>query len=340
MIVEKFAALSALFLMSAAFTGLIRAVALSRGVLDVPNARSSHTAPTPRGGGLAIVVTMLVAIGILQAMGAVAPAISAAILVGGPAVALIGLIDDIRSVSAPARLAVHVAACVWGVWCMGRLPPIDFGFGPWNLGLAGSICGVVFLVWLLNLYNFMDGIDGIASVEAVSVLAVAWVLFERRSGEPSTVYLIPVVAASTAGFLAWNWPPARIFMGDAGSGFLGYCLGIIGWATVAAQRLTVWVWLILLGAFVVDATVTLLRRWRRGARLSQAHRSHAYQRLSRRYASHLKVTVGVLCINLLWLGPLAAIADSRPSMGALLTLIAWTPLVIVAWRSGAGAADD
>ena len=340
MIVEKFAALSALFLMSAAFTGLIRAVALSRGVLDVPNARSSHTAPTPRGGGLAIVVTMLVAIGILQAMGAVAPAISAAILVGGPAVALIGLIDDIRSVSAPARLAVHVAACVWGVWCLGRLPPIDFGFGPWNLGLAGSICGVVFLVWLLNLYNFMDDIDGIASVEAVSVLAVAWVLFERRSGEPSTVYLIPVVAASTAGFLAWNWPPARIFMGDAGSGFLGYCLGVIGWATVVAQRLTVWVWLILLGAFVVDATVTLLRRWRRGARLSQAHRSHAYQRLSRRYASHLKVTVGVLCINLLWLGPLAAIADSRPSMGALLTLIAWTPLVIVAWRSGAGAADD
>ena len=135
------------------------------------------------------------------------------------------------------------------------------------------------------------------------------------------MYLIPVLAASVAGFLVWNWPPARIFMGDAGSGFLGLCLGAVGWASVVTGRVTIWVWLILLGVFIVDATVTLLRRLLRGAQVAHAHRSHAYQRLSRKYGSHLRVTMGVLCINLFWLGPCAAIAVSRPLLGAVMTVI-------------------
>jgi Fuc2NAc and GlcNAc transferase len=340
MTLDKVAAFLAVASAAALMTGLIRMIALSRGMLDVPNSRSSHTLPTPRGGGLAIVVTMLAAIGILRAAGMVSPSLSNALLMGGPAVALIGLVDDVRSVTPLARLSVHVAACAWCAWCLGSLPPINFGFGPWNLGLAGNICGVIFLVWLLNLYNFMDGIDGIAGLEAVSILAIVWGMFEWHGGEPSTMYLMPVMAASVAGFLVWNWPPARIFMGDAGSGFLGLCLGAIGWATVVAGRLTIWVWLILLGAFIVDATVTLLRRWLRGAPLAQAHRSHAYQRLSRKYRSHLKVTMGVLCVNLLWLTPCAAVADARRGFGALMTLIAWAPLGVLAWLCGAGLADD
>lgn len=340
MFVENVVACLAVFSISVVLTGLIRTVALSRGVLDFPNVRSSHTSPTPRGGGIAIVVTALTAIGIMYVKGIASPALSVTLLLGGPAVALVGLIDDVRSVSPLTRLSVHVAACAWCAWALGSVPAINFGLGSWNLGLAGNICGVVFLVWLLNLYNFMDGIDGIAGIEAISVLVIAGVLIERHGGDSSTMYLIPVVVASVAGFLVWNWPPARIFMGDAGSGFVGFCLGAIGWATVVADRLTIWVWLILMGAFIVDATVTLLRRWLRGARLSQAHRSHAYQRLRRLYGSHLKVTLGVLCINLFWLGPCALIADARPSLGSLLTLVAWTPLVVLAWRCGAGTRDD
>lgn len=337
---EKILALSALFSAAAVLTGVIRAIALSRGVLDVPNARSSHSSPTARGGGLAIVVTTLAAIGILHAMGLVSPTLSLALLVAGPAVALIGLVDDVRSTSPLARLSVHVVACAWCAWCLGPLPPIDVGFGPWNLGVAGNVCGVVCLVWLLNLYNFMDGIDGIAGLEAISVLAIVAVLFGRHGDGSAAMYLITVVAASAAGFLVWNWPPARIFMGDAGSGFLGLCLGAIGWATVAAGRFTIWVWLILLGAFIVDATITLLRRLFRGAQLAQAHRSHAYQRLSRSYGSHMTVTLGVLCINVCWLAPCAAIADTRPSLGALMTLIAWGPMAVLAWCCGAGLGDD
>jgi Fuc2NAc and GlcNAc transferase len=331
---ENAIALFALFLISTVCTGLIRMIALSRGLIDVPNVRSSHTSPTPRGGGLAIVVTLLAVIGVKYAKGVASPTLSAALLVAGPAVALVGLADDVHSVRPLTRLSVHVIACAWCAWSIGILPPIDFGFGAWNLGVAGTICGVIFLVWLLNLYNFMDGIDGIAGLEAISVLTIAAVLCERHGGDVSTMYFIPEVAGSVAGFLVWNWPPARIFMGDAGSGFLGFCLGAVAWATVVAGQLTIWVWLILLGVFIVDATVTLLRRWLHGARLVQAHRGHAYQQLERLYGSHLKVTVGVLCINLFWLGPCAAIADARPTLGALLMLVAWAPLAAVTWRWG------
>jgi Fuc2NAc and GlcNAc transferase len=129
-------------------------------------------------------------------------------------------------------------------------------------------------------------------------------------------------------------------MGDSGSGFLGFYLGAVAWATVVEGRFSIWVWFILLGAFIVDATVTLLRRLLHGAKLSQAHRSHAYQRLSRKFGSHLKVTLGILGVNVFWLDPLGYLATLHPSFGALLTSIAWLPLVLVAWRSGAGIDGD
>lgn len=333
-------AVAAVFLVSMLLTGVIRQVALARGVLDVPNSRSSHVLPTPRGGGLAIVLTVLLAIAVMHARGGLPEAVAAVLLVGGTIVALIGFVDDLRSVSALARLAVQFAAFSWCVWSLGPLPPVNFGFAVWNLGIAGSVVAVIFLVWFLNLYNFMDGIDGIAGAEVISVTAFAAVLVIWQDGEPSTVSLFLVVAASVAGFLIWNWPPARIFMGDAGSGFLGFCVGAIAWETIVRGRFSIWIWLILFACFIVDATVTLLRRWLRGARLAEAHRSHTYQRLSRRYRSHLKVTLGTLFVNVFWLDPMAFMAVARPSFGPLLTFVAWLPLVVVAWRCGAGSDGD
>lgn len=336
MVSQRILAVAAAFLASTLLTGIIRRVALVRGVLDVPNARSSHVRPTPRGGGLAIVLTVLFSIGVMYVRGNVPADLAAVLLVGGPVIAFIGFVDDLQSVSVRARLAVQFAAFAWCVFCLGPLPPVNLGFAQVHLGFAGSIVAVVFLVWFLNLYNFMDGIDGIASVEAISVMTFATLLIFWQKGEPSFAFALLMVAASAAGFLVWNWPPARIFMGDAGSGFLGFFVGAIAWATIVRGRLSIWVWLILLGAFIVDATVTLLRRWLRGANLAEAHRSHAYQRLSRRYGSHLKVTLGILIVNVLWLDPLAYLAAARPGLGALLAALAWLPLVILAWRCGAG----
>lgn len=333
---ESALAATTVLVFSALLTGLMRKLALSRGVVDVPNERSSHNAPTPRGGGVAIVVTMLAAVVAMTALGETPIGLSVTLLVGGAAVAIVGFVDDHRHVAASVRLTVHFLAVAWCAWSLGRLPPIEFGFAIWDLGIVGTVCAVVFLVWFLNLYNFMDGIDGIASVEAMSIAAIAAALLATHAGDPSTIGFLLVLVAAVGGFLIWNWPPARIFMGDVGSGFLGFALGAIAWVTVVSGQLSVWVWLILFGAFFVDATVTLLRRWRRGERLDVAHRSHAYQRLSRKYRSHLVVTLGFLGINVVWLAPLAWAATAWPSWGGAVTLLAWTPLVVVAWRYGAG----
>ena len=333
------AALTSL-IVSALLTGVMRQLALTHQVLDVPNERSSHSTPTPRGGGLAIVITLLAAMCVLEVVGFLPLRVWTALSVCGSAVALVGFADDKWHLSATTRLTVHFGAVSVFVWSIGRLPPVDFGISVLDLGIAGSLLGILALVWFLNLYNFMDGIDGIASIEAMTVAAAAALFLVLHGADSPVAVLMWLTVAAVGGFLLWNWPPARIFMGDAGSGFLGFILGALAWTTIAAGKLSVWFWLILVGAFFVDATLTLLRRWRRGEHLATAHRSHAYQRLSRRFGSHLKVTLGVLTVNLVWLAPLAWLAALHPSFGAGLTLLAWAPLAIYAWRSGAGLPGD
>ncbi|MHB8723349.1 MAG: ElyC/SanA/YdcF family protein, partial [Steroidobacteraceae bacterium] len=326
-------------IVSALLTGFVRRLAMAHRVLDVPNDRSSHTTPTPRGGGIGMVLTLLAAISILGAFGVITPRWTLAMLTGGGAVAIVGFVDDKWQVPAYIRLMVHFLAVSLYVWLIGRLPPIDFGIAIWDLGLFGTVMGVFVLVWFLNLYNFMDGIDGIAGAEAVSVAIVAAALLISRGIESPEPLVLFLTAAAAGGFLLWNWPPARIFMGDAGSGFLGFSLGAIAWLTVSSGELSIWVWLILFGLFFIDATVTLLRRWGRGELPATAHRSHAYQRLSRRFGSHRKVTVGFVIVNVVWLGPLAWLATTHPSLGAPATLVAWTPFAIYSWCSGAGLPD-
>jgi Fuc2NAc and GlcNAc transferase len=330
----------AILIVSALLTGLMRNLALTHSVLDIPKDRSSHSTPMPRGGGLAIVTTQLAVTAALGAAGKMTPQLMVALLAGGAAIAVVGFADDKWGVAPSVRLAVHFAAIAGFVWSIGHLPPINFGIAVFDLGIVGTALAIVFLVWFLNLYNFMDGIDGIASVEAISIAAVAAFLLELRGADASAILLLLSLIAAVGGFLIWNWPPARIFMGDVGSGFLGFALGAIAWATVVGGDLSIWVWLILFGAFFVDATITLLRRWARGEPLATAHRTHAYQHLSRRTGSHLKVTLGCLAVNLLWLAPLAWLAFARPSLGALLTLVAWIPLALFDWHYGAGTPGD
>ena len=193
----------------------------------------------------------------------------------------------------------------------------------------------VYLVWLLNLYNFMDGIDGIASVEAICV-CVGGALLYVLLGKPDLALLPLMLAAAVAGFLFWNFPPARIFMGDAGSGFLGIVLGIMsiqaGWVDPALF----WSWVILLGVFVVDATFTLVRRLLRGDKVYEAHRSHAYQYASRHYGRHLPVTLAVGVINLAWLLPIALLVGTGRVDGVIGVVVAYAPLVLLAIKFHAG----
>lgn len=320
---------------SCLMTAALRRYALSRSLLDIPNARSSHTLPTPRGGGLAFVVAFLVAMLGLGWGGYIAAVMLTSLLGAGGLVALIGFVDDHGHIAARWRLLGHFAAAAWGLAWLGGMPPLTvFGL---QLATAwlGVVIGLLYLVWLLNLYNFMDGIDGIASIEAICVCLGGSLLY-WVTGHADATWLPMLLAAAVAGFLCWNFPPARIFMGDAGSGFLGIVLGLLALQAGWINPLLFWGWLILLGVFVVDATYTLVRRLLRGDKVYEAHRSHAYQYASRRHGSHRPVSLAVAAINLAWLLPVALAVVLFELDGAAGTLIAYVPLILMAITYHAG----
>jgi len=316
-------------------TAMLRRYALSRSLLDIPNERSSHTLATPRGGGLSFVITFLVALSVLGGWGYVTPSVLVSLLGAGGLVALVGFMDDHGHIAARWRLLGHFIAAGWGLFWIGGLPPITIFGVPLSAAWLSIIIGLLYLVWLLNLYNFMDGIDGIASIEAICVCLGGSLLY-WLTGHAQEAVLPMLLAATVAGFLVWNFPPARIFMGDAGSGFLGIVLGLLALMAGWINPLLFWGWLILLGVFVVDATFTLARRLLRGDKVYQAHRSHAYQYASRRYAGHRPVSLAVAAINLGWLLPVASAVVLLKLDGALGTMVAYAPLVVLALIYQAG----
>jgi Fuc2NAc and GlcNAc transferase len=331
-------------ILTAIFTGLLRRYALANQLIDIPNLRSSHNSPTPRGGGLSIVIVFLLGLPVLSGMGVLAPEVMWAIFGAGAWVALIGFMDDHGHIPARWRLLAHFIGAAWGLYWLDGLPALIFpssslGTHIIDLGWLGQILAILYLVWLLNLYNFMDGIDGLASIEAITVCLGGALLY--LSG-PYIIgqWVTPVFLAMTvAGFLFWNFPPARIFMGDAGSGFLGIVLGLLSiqGAWIAPQFF--WSWLILLGVFIVDATWTLFRRFLRGEKIYEAHRSHAYQYASRYYGSHKLVSLFIGVINICWLTPLA-LWVGLAGLNALLGLVlAYLPLMLLAIYFRAGVRE-
>lgn len=317
-------------------TGWLHRYALAKSLVDVPNDRSSHSSPTPRGGGLSIVVTFLVGLVFLWALSLLGSEIFVGLSGAGLLIAAIGFIDDHGHVAARWRLLGHFLASIWLVFWLGGLPPLllfDFSV---DLGWLGHVLIIVALVWLLNLYNFMDGIDGIAGIEALSSTLVAGLLFLFIFDDQAIASLNLLMFAAVTGFLIWNFPPAKIFMGDAGSGFLGLMLGAIALYSIHVEVGMLWVWLILLGVFIVDATFTLLRRLLRGEKIYEAHRSHAYQYASRKYDSHRIVTVSVLLINLFWLAPWSVVVAIGVIDGVSGLIIAYVPLLYLAWYFHAG----
>ncbi|TLP61149.1 MULTISPECIES: MraY family glycosyltransferase [Pseudomonas] len=320
---------------SLAMTALLRRYALARSIIDIPNARSSHTLPTPRGGGVAIVVAFLLVQPLLVWAGLLDNAALMALFGSGLLVAIIGFMDDHGHIAARWRLLGHFFAAGWALAWIGGLPPLQVFGSTVSLGWLGHVLAALYLVWMLNLYNFMDGIDGIASVEAITACLGACLLY-WLSGAFTLIWAPLLLAGAVVGFLFWNFPPARIFMGDAGSGFLGMVLGVLTLIAAWQSSALLWAWLILLGVFVVDATYTLLRRLLRGDKVYEAHRSHAYQFASRRHRRHLPVTLGVLVINLFWLLPIATAVVLQRVDGLLGLLIAYLPLLVLAlfYRAG------
>lgn len=319
-----------------ALTLAMRRYALRKNLLDIPNVRSSHQVATPRGGGAAIVLAFSALVLVLLALGQVALKVAAALLLGGGIIAVTGFMDDRKPLSARLRLLAHGSAAVLAVLLLGALSGLPLPGGYWAWGWLGVPLSLVGVIWCINLFNFMDGIDGLAAVEAACLALGAQLALLAVGGGVSLLLL--GWAAASLGYLAWNWPPAKIFMGDVGSGWLGFLVAAF-LALTAAAGLHAWVWLILFAVFLVDANWTLVVRWRRGEKLSDAHRNHAYQKASRQHGGHRPVTVAVLLINVVWLWPLAIAAARYPAQGLWLALLALLPLLALAARYRAGVPD-
>ncbi len=322
------------FLLSLLLTGAIRRLALRRQILDVPQSRSAHSVPTPVGGGLSIVLLLLIVSTVAVYADYLSPQTYLA-LYGAYLVALVGLLDDLWELRISIRVSLQFLAAAWSLYWLGDVAPINIGGWQLQQPIILATLALFALVWLLNLYNFMDGTDGIAGTELVFVAAMA-ALLTIESADYEVTLIASTLAVAAAGFLAWNWAPAKIFMGDVGSGFSGFMLGLLALLSMASDAMSVWTWLVLLGVFITDATLTLVRRAVEGKRWYEGHSSHAYQHLARRYKSHAKVTISLLMVNLLWLTPLAYWTTVAEDLGFLICLLALAPLAFMAYRLGAG----
>ena len=329
--------------MSLLTTRWVKNHAVYLGLVQAPNHRSSHTKMTPHGGGIGIVVgAIFFAICLLlqnrDQAGLYIFTIGLALLI-----AIKGLIDDIYHLSAQLRLLIQALVSFLFIIAIQSLPIP--GFEPIAHLPVVSTTTLILLasIWWLNLFNFMDGIDGLAASQAIFMLLSAGGLIllikpELRSSSlwQGIIYL----AIATTGFLVFNWPPGKIFMGDIGSNFLAFMLLVIALMTISLHWLNYATWTILACLFVCDSTLTLLRRLFTGQKWSEAHRSHTYQRLSRRWKSHKRVTLIAMTINLIWLLPLAFLATQYASWSWLFLILAYLPIMTLVWILGAGKLDN
>ena len=307
--------------------------ALGQRLIDVPNERSSHIIPTPRGGGLGIVAGAIIGLAPL-AMASMLQLRLAGALACGCVIAVLGYLDDRHSLSVRIRLAIQALTAIAALALLWPLPPLQLP----GITVLPPLAAVLYffgLVWLTNLYNFMDGIDGIAGAQAVAVCLV-WTLLATTTGIASVAL---VLAAANLGFIRYNWPPARIFMGDTGSAFVGFELGVCAIALAAETATSVLLWLIPLAGFIADATSTLLVRLVHGRRPDEAHRSHLYQRLARSFGRHSVVTILYMVLVLVVLGPLTLLTLGEAPGNAATTLL-FVVLALSLSAIGLGAGRD
>ena len=267
---------------------------IKHALLDLPNERSSHTTPTPRGGGLAIMAVCIPALLLMPLLVPAEPNRPVILLILIVGLAIISWIDDLRGLSPLIRFAGHIVS-VGIALSLGLIDkPVFGGFLP---PLLDKFAAGLIWVWFINLFNFMDGIDGIAAVEAIAIgLGIGIVAgndgFEGFAGL--------ILAGAAAGFLVLNWHPARIFLGDVGSVPIGFALG---WLLLALSAQGYWAPALILPAYyLADATITLLRRLLRGEKIWQAHREHFYQYAVQNGKSHADVSRAVAIANTVLVG--------------------------------------
>jgi len=252
-----------------------------RQIMDHPNERSSHSHPTPRGGGLAVTPVILLGWALLAGAGVVLSG-QWIVMAGALALLLLSWQDDRTGLPARVRLLVHLAAVAAGLAALPEHQMVFQGILPF---WADRLVAAILWVWFLNLYNFMDGIDGITGVETLC-LSAGLILMSPASPQSA------VLAGASLGFLMWNWHPAKIFLGDSGSVPLGY---LLAWLLLRLAAQGLWAPALILPAYyLADATITISKRALRGEKIWQAHRQHFYQRAVQGGSPHSRVVLLIL----------------------------------------------
>jgi UDP-N-acetylmuramyl pentapeptide phosphotransferase/UDP-N-acetylglucosamine-1-phosphate transferase len=319
-------AAAATFMLSLALCQAVRVGALQLKLVDVPNARSLHSVPVPRLGGVAIVVSVCVALGAMAPFVPVFARSDAVVwLVASVIIAVLGFVDDIRHLPAFVRLLVQVTVAAVAMAVVLRQGEITIAWGlRWHWSSEAAIAvAVVFAVGTTNIFNFMDGMDGLAATQAVTVSLVLGAS-AASAGQVDITIVALVIAAASSGFFFHNAPPATLFLGDAGSTFLGFSFSVLAFvATTRPSGVPVVVVPIALAPFLLDGTFTIIRRLRRGERIWTAHRSHLYQRAVASGLSHRDV----LLVYAAWSATAAGCAllaaqGARPAICAGLTMLA------------------
>ena len=320
-------AVVAAFAVAAAFTGWIVSRGGSRWLVDTPNERSLHHRPVSRAGGIAIVGGLMAGFAVMAFNEAPASRYGW-VLAGGLIIGSISFVDDLRRVSPAVRLLFHLAAaaCVVPAGLAGErflLPGAGVDLG----ATAGAALTVLFVAWVANLYNFMDGMDGFAGgMTAIGFTTLAVLCAHRDAAMLAVASL--VVASASLGFLLFNFPPAKIFMGDLGSSLLGYLCAVMMLCAERSASVPLWISILVFSPFVVDASVTLVRRIVAGERPWRAHRSHFYQRLVRLGWGHRKTVVREYALMLACAGTAVLALRAPPSVQAGLAY-AWVAAYVI-----------
>ena len=312
--------LAATFAISIFACAIYLRMAKSWRILDRPNERSSHREPTPHGGGLPVMLAFALGFGFASPWAfEFTWLFSAAVFL-----MCIGVFDDALGLPVAVRFVLYTLTGIASAWVlMGyqatAITPL------WVCQLLGLSFAIV---WALNLYNFMDGIDGIAATQCVLASLGAAFLTSTQDNAAAYTFFCLLLAASTLGFLVWNWAPARLFLGDAGSIPIGYLLaGLAGFGAVQGF-VSFAVWFVLLAVFIGDASWTLAARLLTGQKISEAHNQHGYQRLSRHWGSHQSVVLLFLAVYLFWLFPIAWLLHYSPEKSVYLVILAYIPIAL------------
>lgn len=279
-----------LFLISFSLTYFIKNYMIKKSLVATINERSSHTTPTPHGGGIALAITWFIGLFYLFITNQIEQNLFYALLFGA-VISIVSFFDDIYELSPKIRLIAQSIVAIGGLYFLVGFETLAFGIFDISNPIFTNIFAFFMIIWFINLYNFLDGINGYAGSEAVFLALAGFILFSGNH--------FLVLAVAVLGFLFWNWNKAKIFMGDVGSTLLGYNIAIFTIYYANEQASNFWIWIILFGVYWFDATLTLIRRKLNKEKLSQAHKKHGYQRLTQSGWSHYKVTNYSIGLNMI-----------------------------------------